>query len=70
MKTKIILLVGASGVGKDSLLNAAQKNFEKKINCVKRHITRIADENEDNYFLSDKEFDSDGNTTNLNYRYY
>ncbi|AXX92345.1 hypothetical protein CPU12_06990 [Malaciobacter molluscorum LMG 25693] len=50
----IILIVGASGVGKDSLLKQFI-NLEN-INIVKRYITRVADENEDNYYLSKKDF--------------
>lgn len=51
----IILIVGASGVGKDSLLKIA-KNELKNFNFIKRYITRKADENEKNNFMSIKEF--------------
>ncbi|RXJ98432.1 hypothetical protein CRU98_10375 [Arcobacter sp. CECT 8986] len=50
----IILIVGASGVGKDSLLKQLHK--VDNINIVKRYITRKADENEDNFYLSKDEF--------------
>jgi len=57
MKKKIILIVGASGVGKDSLLKESKKYFEKEVNFVRRCITRKADKNEDNYYLDDLDFD-------------
>ncbi|RXI37569.1 hypothetical protein CRU99_11775 [Malaciobacter mytili] len=54
MSKKIILIVGPSGVGKDTLL----KNIKNKIkaNFVKRYITRVPDENESNYFLQEEAF--------------
>jgi len=58
MKAKIILIVGASGVGKDSLLNASNEHFSNKINIIKRYITREADQNEDNVFLEKEEFEN------------
>jgi len=46
---KIILIVGASGVGKDTIL----RTIEDKINAnfVKRYITRVPDSNESNFYL-------------------
>ncbi|WP_273266677.1 AAA family ATPase [Flexistipes sinusarabici] len=47
---KIILIVGQSGAGKDTLLNSASKHME--CNFVKRYITRSPDETENNYYIS------------------
>jgi ribose 1,5-bisphosphokinase len=57
MKTKIVLIVGASGVGKDTLLNKAKKEYSNQFNFVRRYITRAADLNEDNYYLDDYAFE-------------
>ena len=54
---KIILIVGASGVGKDSLLKESENYFGDKINYVRRCITRKPDDNEGNYYLNDFDFD-------------
>jgi len=43
---KIILIVGASGVGKDTLIKYARKKMKKEINFVRRYITRKPDKNE------------------------
>lgn len=51
MGEKIVLIVGPSGVGKDTLLKSIKKEFNNKINFVRRYITREADNNENNYFL-------------------
>lgn len=53
---KIILIVGASGVGKDTLL----RNIKTKIeaNFLKRYITRAPDDNEANFYLDILAFDS------------
>ncbi|MBE0515208.1 MAG: hypothetical protein IBX42_09695, partial [Sulfurimonas sp.] len=51
---KIILIVGASGVGKDTLLKAIQNDI--KATFVTRYITRIPDENESNYYISKDDF--------------
>lgn len=53
---KVVLIVGASGVGKDTLI----KNIKGKIeaNFVKRYITREPDTNESNYYIDNKAFDS------------
>jgi len=56
MKKKIILIVGASGVGKDSLIKEAKKDLKKEFNFVKRYITRKPDKNEKNYFLENCAF--------------
>lgn len=52
---KIILIVGASGVGKDTLL----RNIKDKVkaNFVKRYITRKPDKNESNYYLDKEAFE-------------
>jgi len=46
----IILIVGQSGAGKDTLLNCASQHME--CNFVKRYITRSPDETENNYYIS------------------
>lgn len=51
---KIVLIVGASGVGKDSLLKIIKSKIDA--NFVKRYITRIPDENESNYFIDEEAF--------------
>lgn len=51
---KIVLIVGASGVGKDTLLELVKDSLEA--NFVKRYITRIPDENESNFYLDKKAF--------------
>ena len=53
---KIILIVGASGVGKDTLIKYARKKMKKDINFVKRYITRKPDKNEKNFFIDSSAF--------------
>jgi len=52
-ETKIVLIVGPSGVGKDTLLKLAKKRLKDVdgFNFVKRYITRKPDKNEKNYYL-------------------
>lgn len=52
---QIILIVGASGVGKDTLI----KNIKHKanINFTKRYITREPDSNEQNYYIDKDAFE-------------
>lgn len=57
METKIILIIGPSGAGKDTLLRHANIAFEGKLNFVKRYITREADLNESNYFIDSDAFE-------------
>ncbi|SHN61503.1 phosphonate metabolism protein/1,5-bisphosphokinase (PRPP-forming) PhnN [Desulfovibrio litoralis] len=63
MKGCLVYVVGASGVGKDSLLNYAKEYFEKSkdkqnFKFVRRYITRPADvKNENNRFVSADEFE-------------
>lgn len=57
MNTKIVLIVGPSGVGKDTLLRHAKEVYKEDLNFVKRYITREADTNEDNYFVDDYAFE-------------
>ena len=57
MKTKIILMVGPSGAGKDTLLKHANKVLADKLNFVKRYITRETDINESNYYIDDYAFE-------------
>ena len=51
---KIILIVGPSGVGKDTLLGAIRDKIDA--NFVKRHITRMPDASEQNYFVDNETF--------------
>ena len=46
---KIVLIVGASGVGKDTLLRGVKAKVGA--NFLKRYITREPDNNESNYYL-------------------
>ncbi len=59
MSKKIVLIVGPSGVGKDTLLRYAKKELkeDKSYNFVKRYITRKPDDNEKNYYLKQNAFD-------------
>lgn len=57
METKIILIVGASGVGKDTLIKEAKKDLKKEFNFVRRYITRKPDKSEKNYFLENSAFE-------------
>lgn len=58
MKKKIVLIVGPSGVGKDTLLGYAKELLKHNddFNFVKRYITRPADSNEDNFYVKDEAF--------------
>jgi len=51
---KIVLIVGASGVGKDTLL----RNIKDKMqaNFIQRYITREPDKNESNFYLDKEAF--------------
>lgn len=52
---KIVLIVGPSGVGKDTLL----RNIKGKIdaNFVKRYISRVPSSDEDNYYVDKEAFE-------------
>jgi phosphonate metabolism protein PhnN/1,5-bisphosphokinase (PRPP-forming) len=52
---QIVLIVGASGVGKDTLLKNIQNRVE--LNFIKRYITREPDRNEHNYYVDNIAFD-------------
>ncbi len=54
----VILVVGPSGSGKDTLLRGAMQHFyaNSRIHFVKRYITRKPDTNEDNYYLDREAF--------------
>ena len=49
----IILVVGPSGSGKDTLLHSSRRYFAgiDTIAFARRYITRPPDENEDNYYI-------------------
>lgn len=57
MDTKIVLIVGPSGVGKDTLLRELKRRVNIDINFVNRYITRLPDKNESNYYLDDYAFE-------------
>lgn len=57
MGSKIVLVVGPSGAGKDTLLRYAKKMLEDRVNFVQRYITRKADANEDNYYIDEYAFE-------------
>lgn len=57
MKTKIVLIVGPSGVGKDTLIKGAKKVLKNDVNFVKRYITRKPDKSEKNFYLDDYAFE-------------
>ncbi|MDX1809672.1 MAG: hypothetical protein R3331_09050 [Sulfurospirillaceae bacterium] len=52
---KIVLIVGPSGVGKDTLINSVKGKIDA--NFVKRYITRVPDSHEQNYFVENSEFE-------------
>lgn len=56
---QLILLVGPSGSGKDTLLRAARQQFHGscELHFVRRYITRPPDANEDNYYVDSTCFD-------------
>lgn len=51
---RIILIVGASGVGKDTLLRGVRDKV--KANFIKRYITRKSDSNEENFYVDSDAF--------------
>ena len=56
MQGRMIAIVGPSGVGKDTVMEALQA-YRSDISLVKRHITRPPDPiGEDHYALSNEEF--------------
>ena len=58
-----ILIVGASGAGKDSLLKAAKAYFtqcgdkKSKVHFIPRYIDRIPDQNEANFYIDTQSFE-------------
>lgn len=57
MDTKIVLIVGASGVGKDTLLKYAKNSLINEANFINRYITRKPDLNEANFYVDDYAFE-------------
>ena len=60
---RILLVVGPSGSGKDTLLRSAKHHFagQEQLAFVRRYITRPPDRNEDNYYLDPAAFTLLGN---------
>lgn len=56
MDDKIILIIGPSGVGKDTLLKSIKEDYRDRVNFVRRYISRIPDKNEDNFFIEESAF--------------
>jgi ribose 1,5-bisphosphokinase len=56
---RLILVVGASGAGKDSLLKEAKIHFKENptIHFIRRYITRQPGEFEDNFYIGDDAFE-------------
>ncbi|WP_321471599.1 AAA family ATPase [Halarcobacter sp.] len=57
MNSKIVLVVGPSGAGKDTLLRYAKEKLNENFSFVKRYITREADVNENNYYIDEYAFE-------------
>ncbi len=55
---KVILVVGPSGAGKDTLLRAAREHFDgdRSIGFARRYITRPPGVDEDNYYVDEVGF--------------
>ena len=55
---RVVLVVGPSGSGKDSLLRGARQYFGEggSLGFVRRYITRPPDESEDNYYIDQTAF--------------
>lgn len=56
---RLILVVGASGAGKDSLLKEARIHFKENqnIHFIRRYITRQPGEFEENFYIDDAAFE-------------
>ena len=56
---RVILVVGPSGAGKDTLLRAARRQFTNNstLGFARRYITRPPDVNEDNYYVDESGFE-------------
>ncbi len=57
---KIILIVGPSGAGKDSLLSACRQALADRpgILFISRYVTRMPDDNEQNYYIDQSAFNT------------
>lgn len=55
---RVLLVVGPSGSGKDTLLRSAKEHFagQDQPAFIRRYITRQPDNNEDNYYLDTRAF--------------
>ncbi|MFI5304692.1 MAG: phosphonate metabolism protein/1,5-bisphosphokinase (PRPP-forming) PhnN [Nitrospiria bacterium] len=55
----LILIVGASGAGKDTLLKEARVHFKSlpRVHFVRRYITRMPGVSEDNFYVDDIAFE-------------
>jgi phosphonate metabolism protein PhnN/1,5-bisphosphokinase (PRPP-forming) len=55
---RVLLVVGPSGSGKDTLIRGAKRHFAGQDNVafIRRYITRPPDRNEDNYYLDPTAF--------------
>ena len=55
---RVLLVVGPSGSGKDTLIRSAKRHFagQERVAFIRRYITRPPDRNEDNYYLDPAAF--------------
>lgn len=60
MDRVLVLIAGPSGAGKDTLLRGAQEFFkgDRRVKFIRRCITRKPDRDEENFFLTEEEFEN------------